>query len=57
MRVRVDICLACLMEKYADPQGKHLFNFYTRYTTPFTFNKALNKGLKQIGEILGIEGL
>lgn len=57
MRVRIDSCLAHLMEKYADPQGKRLFNFYTRYTTPFTFNKALNKGLKRIGEILGIEGL
>lgn len=57
MRVRIDSCLACLMEKYADPQGKRLFNFYTRYATPFNFNKALNTGLKQIGEILGIEGL
>ena len=45
------------MERYADPQGKRLFNFYTRYATPFNFNKALNTGLKQIGEILGIEGL
>lgn len=57
MRVRIDSCLARLMEKYADPQGKRLFNFYLRYASPFTFNKALNTGLKQIGEILGIEGL
>ena len=57
MRVRIDSCLACLMEKYADPQGKRLFNFYTRYADPHNFNKALNKGLKQIGETLGIEHL
>jgi integrase len=57
MRVRIDSCLTCLMEKYADPQGKRLFNFYARYTTPFTFNKALNTGLKRIGGRLGIEGL
>jgi integrase len=57
MRVRIDGCLSRLMEKYADPRGKRLFNFYTRYATPFTFNKALNTGLKRIGGILGIEGL
>ncbi len=57
MRVRIDGCLTCLVEKYADPKGERLFNFYTRYSTPFTFNKALNKGLKQVGAILGIDGL
>ena len=57
MRVRIDSCLDCLMEKYGDPRNKRLFNFYTRYATPFNFNKALNTGLKQIGKILGIEGL
>ena len=57
MRVRIDSCLDCLMEKYGDPRNKRLFNFYTRYATPFNFIKALNTGLKQIGKILGIEGL
>lgn len=57
MRVRIDGCLDRLIEKYADPQGKRLFNFYARYATPFNFNKALNTGLKRIGEMLGIEKL
>lgn len=57
MRVRINSCLACLVEKHADPKGERLFNFYLRYASPFNFNKALNTGLKQIGEILGIEGL
>lgn len=57
MRVRVEACIVPLMEKYADPKGKRLFSFYDHYTTPFTFNKALNKGLKQIGKQIGIDGL
>lgn len=57
MRVHIDSCLDCLMERYSDPQGKRLFNFYHRYATPFNFNKALNIGLKQIGKILGVDRL
>ncbi|WP_051568836.1 site-specific integrase [Bacteroides stercorirosoris] len=57
MRVRVEPCITSLMEKYADPKDKRLFSFYDHYTTPFTFNKALNKGLKQIGKEIGIDGL
>lgn len=57
MRVRIDHCLDRLMEKYADPRGKRLFNFYTRYASPANFNAALNDGMKLIGEVLGIEAL
>ena len=57
MRIRIESCLDRLMEKYADPHGEHLFNFYTRYASPAYFNKALNKGLKQIGDKLGITKL
>lgn len=57
MRVQIDSCLSALMQRYADPQCKRLFNFYLRYSTPFNFNKALNTGLKHIGEILGIKKL
>lgn len=57
MRVRVEPCIVQLMEKYADPKGERLFSFYNHYATPFNFNKALNKGLKQIGEEIGVDGL
>lgn len=57
MRVRIDPCLDCLLEKYADPKGERLFGFYHRYATPFNFNKAVNTGLRQIGERLGLDRL
>lgn len=57
MRVRIEPCIIPLMEKYADPKGKRLFSFYNHYATPFNFNKALNKGLKQIGKEIGVDGL
>ncbi len=57
MRVRIEPCLALLLEKYRDPAGRRLFNFYNHYTDPMNFNKAINTGLKQIGEALGIEKL
>lgn len=35
----------------------HVFNFYKRYTSYKTFNANINKGLKVVGEAVGIEGL
>jgi integrase len=57
MRVRLEGCIDCLLEKYRDPKGDRLFSFYLHYATPYTFNTAVNKGLKRIGEALGIERL
>ncbi|KAA6352387.1 hypothetical protein EZS27_000337 [termite gut metagenome] len=57
MHVKIENCISQLIVKYRDPGGNKLFNFYSHYATPFNFNKALNKGLKQIGKILDIEGL
>ena len=34
-----------------------VFNFSERYSAPSTFNQNLNKGLKDVGEAVGIEGL
>ena len=44
-----------LAEKYKG-RGK-VFNFSERYSTASTFNQNLNKGLKDVGEAVGIEGL
>lgn len=46
-----------IIEKYKDKYGKRLFNFYKDYRDHKAFNKAINKGLKQIGEELGIDDL
>ena len=37
--------------------GKRKFNFYQSYVNEKAFNKAINKGLKEIGDILGIDDL
>lgn len=57
MKVRLNSCLDRLLHTYADPKGKRLFNFYLRYANPFNFSRAINTGLKQIGERLGLERL
>ena len=44
-----------LAKKYKG-RGK-VFNFSERYSTASTFNQNLNKGLKDVGEAIGIEGL
>ena len=44
-----------IIEKYRDQTGQRLFNFYLFYRDHKGFNKAINKGLKEIGEQLGID--
>lgn len=55
--VRVQDFLRPLFEKYADPQGGRVFVFHKLYSSASGFNRALNKGLKQVGEALGVEDL
>lgn len=57
MMVKVPELILPIMEKYKDKTGNRLFCFYQYYATPDAFNKAINAGLKQIGEVLGIEDL
>lgn len=57
MRVRLEPCLSLLLEKYRDPLRKRLFSFYRHYADPANLNRAINTGLKQIGEVLGIDRL
>lgn len=44
-----------LLEKYKYPTGSRVFNFYHLYADEQAFNKAANKGLKQLIEHLGID--
>ena len=57
MMVKVLPIIRPIMKKYKDKTGNRLFNFYHYYSTSDGFNKAINIGLKQIGEVLDIEDL
>ncbi len=46
-----------ILSKYADPTGKRLLVFYNRYSNYRTFNSNVNKGLKAVGEAVGIDDL
>lgn len=55
MRVKIGKCISQLMKKYND--DKKLFRFYRHYADHTTFNAALNKGLKRIGKLIGVDDL
>ena len=57
MEVIVPDMVLPIIEKYRDTTGKHLFRFYKDYRDSRAFNKAINKGLKEIGDQLQIEDL
>jgi len=57
MKVRIEAYLSPLVEKYRDPEGNRLFSFYRNYSNFESLNKSINKGLKKIGEALGINDL
>lgn len=46
-----------LFKKYRDPSGQRVFKFYKLYSSMDTFCAALNKGLKKIGDIIGVDDL
>ena len=55
IQVRITDYIKPLVEKY---KGKErVFNFYERFVTMESFNRAINIGLKEIGKELGIERL
>lgn len=55
IQVRITDYIKPLVEKY---KGKsRVFNFYERFTTMESFNRAINIGLKEIGKEIGIERL
>lgn len=55
IQVKITDYINPLIEKY---KGKErVFNFYERFTTMESFNRAINLGLKNVGKELGIERL
>lgn len=57
MEVVVPDMVLPIIEKYRDTTGQRLFRFYNDYRDHKAFNKAINKGLKEIGDQLGIDDL
>lgn len=57
MEVIVPKLILPLIEKYKDKTGQRLFNFHHYYADHKAFNKAINYGLKEIGQQLGIDDL
>lgn len=62
MKVRVEKELSSYMNKYSIPDKRfgddeHLFSFAERYSDYRGFNTAVNKGLKEVGVKVGIDGL
>ena len=57
MKVDVPDMLLPIIEKYRDTTGQRLFKFYRDYRDHKAFNKAINKGLKEIGDQLQIDDL
>lgn len=55
IEVRVHPCIDELFRKYAS--DSRVFNFYRRYSSAYDFNAAINKGLKEVGRAVGVEGL
>ena len=55
--VKVEPEAAELIQRYRDPSGVKLFDFYHRYGTVGSFEANLNKGLKKVGPAIGVEGL
>lgn len=55
--IRIEPEAEALVEKYRDPTGQRVFNFYRLYTSMDTFCASLNSGLKRIGAIIGVDDL
>jgi integrase len=55
MEVIIPEIVLPIIEKYRDLTGQHLFRFYKDYRDHKAFNKAINKGLKEIGKLLNID--
>lgn len=57
IHVTIPPIIAELVEKYRDATGERVFDFYHHYSNIKDFNKAVNIGLKSVGEAVGIKGL
>lgn len=57
MEVAIPQIIMPIVMKYHDETGQRVFKFYRHYSSYSTFNKAINRGLKEIGKQLQIDDL
>ena len=57
MQVKIPACIQPLIDKYRDKTGQHLFNFHLHYADELVFNRALNHGMKEVAQAIGLENL
>lgn len=55
--IKIEPEAKAILDKYKDPDGVRALFFYKRYSNDRTFNTAINKGLKIIGNSLSISKL
>lgn len=55
--IRIEPEIEALVNKYRDASGERVFGFYHWYSSMDTFSSALNKGLKKVGEAVGVDDL
>lgn len=55
IEVKVPELILPLMKKWEGTS--RVFRFYSRYSSPMDFNRAINIGLKEIGNAIGVPGL
>lgn len=57
MRVRVPECIQDVFDRYRDADNVRVFGFYKRFGTPESLNRAINLGLKDVGQEIGLPHL
>ncbi len=55
--IKIEPEIQALVDKYRDPTGERVFKFYKMYSSMDTLSAAINKGLKKVGNLLGIDDL
>lgn len=55
--IKIEPEIQALVDKYRDPSGERVFKFYKMYSSLDTLSAAINKGLKKIGELVGVDDL
>ena len=55
--IKIQPEIQALVDKYRDPTGKRMFNFYRMYASMTTIHKAVGAGLKKIAEAIGLDEL
>lgn len=55
--IRIEPEIKKLVDKYRDLDGRRVFCFHKMYSSVNTFNAALNKGLKAVGSLIGVNDL